>query len=427
MATPAERAKRVNRRETPWQSQIAFSDFLLSTFPHLGQHLPLISKAEQLVVGLEEIAEIDPDGSIGYVRGGSMRVYLHQTQAVEQNICDHYSHLPDELLGSNPLTRQVIDHAFGLKDVDIHINRNFRFRRNDQATLAYLNSLAMISGYRVETEVLKAGDKSFFHLTFFREKSLLPLLIISINDTSQTLAEMVDDIRDEPNAAKIDQLARGKIFLTKNKPILAYDRGHLADFLMETFIDSAKKHQGFKPDLTVSQLIGGLRTAGFAAFFTPYLLLHPEIADSPLLRFAIRGWNPIPEEGNREKMAIWKLQHIDELEKRRILVVSDALFPLTINPSVFLLVAFFNGHLQYLPLGQIVNDEKKLLSVLIKLAEAAGANITRDSFWEICMNEAENFDENPFLLVKALKDLNLLPGKTAENMDSVVRLLDPTS
>ena len=143
---------------------IAFAEFINQVFPQVRNHPRLLQKAEALVAGLSGISELDEDRSFAYVRGGSMRTFLYQTQIVEKDISLFYSNLPPDLKGSNPLTSQVMIHAFGLKDIDIHIRRDPHTRHNDKKTKEIIEKLAALNGYQTVIDIQTAGNKSFFHI-----------------------------------------------------------------------------------------------------------------------------------------------------------------------------------------------------------------------------------------------------------------------
>jgi len=420
--------RKVRVFETPTTEAVPFHRFMLTLFPDLIKHPLLTVKATLLVRDLQKIGETEADGSYGYVRGGAMRSYLNNTQIIDEVISDHYTHLPPNLKGNSALTEQVVDQAFGLKDIDIHIRRKSYFRVDDAKTAdAFRESLGNLGDYRVDIHPIVVGKNSkmtFFKLTFYEKGGVIPVLKLSVGDTSVTQNELDEDIRGTSKASVIDQLARGKLFPGDNGPDLVYDREPLDDFMVRTFFDRDKILKKFDVNLTIPKLIGGLRSAGFAAFFTPILLMHPEISQENYMRFIIKYFSPNENEDLTNKLATWRKNHRKELEERRALIVSDAIYAETINPFVFLTDAFFSGHLAYLPIGRYIDSLEKLIGVLYQIAENTGSNFTTDTFYELCFNNAANLN-GIFNIVDALKDLGLLSPDVPTNMDTVTSLHDP--
>ncbi|MFA6081434.1 MAG: hypothetical protein WC741_03430 [Patescibacteria group bacterium] len=427
MVSPIE-AKKAYICETPTSESVSFQTFILTLSPDLIRHPLLAVKATLLVQDLRKIGETEVDGSFGYIRGGAMRSYLNNTQIIDKVISDHYTHLPPNLQGKTDLAEQVVDQAFGLKDIDIHVRRKAEFRGDDKKTMtAFVESLGDLGDYRVDIHPIvvgKNGKMTFFKLTFYKKDNNTPILKLSVGDTSVTQNELEEDIRGTSNASVIDQLAKGKLFPGNVGPDLVYDRTPLDDFLLKTFFDRKKNLKEFDADLSVPKLIAGLRTAGFASFFTPFLLMHPEIAQQKYMSFIVRNFVPNEKEDFVHKLVTWRKNHRQELEERRALIVSDAIYAETINPFVFLTNAFFSGHLAYLPIGRYINSIETLIGVLNKISENLGGQFINDSFIEICFYNAANLN-GIFNIVDALKDLGLLSQDIPTNMDTVAALHDP--
>lgn len=397
--------------------EIGFGDFLIDVFPHLKNHLPLVSKAVEFVSGLESLSKIQPDDSIGYIRGGAVRRYFLQMQYIEDSISEQFKNLPEKYRGSKPLTKQVLDRTFGLKDVDIHIERADKFRQNDDEFEKILIEKAQLNDYKIEIEKFTDKNMSFFHINYLDLKSGQPVLSLSVNDYPVE----DNDIRGGTKASKFDQLARGKIFLKNHQPVFAYDKEPLTDFVEHEFID--KKYHGFDENMSVTEFIGGLRASGFASFHTDQLLRHPDIASQNIINFMVRYFGNIKDQFDDKKVQTWIKKNQKELQQRQILIISDALYPCTFHPITFLTMAYLNGYLQYLPIGKLIKTEVDLVSVIKTIAELNEKSIT-DSFLELWKAEAEN-PNIVFDLVLALMQLKHLPIDIPLNKDTIVDLLNP--
>lgn len=418
--------------------QVPFAQFIKEIHPHLSRHPLLPRIASNSVSGLHELCEEEYNGSFATIRGGAMRTFIFQTQEINTIIGNKYGNLDFKYKGSEPFTAQIIDNIFGLKDIDILIRRNSQVRQNDRVVIVNFARQLLESGfaqvedsvfsngqYRVEIQTQAIGmntKRTFFKVDFFENGSQKPLLKLDIGDYPAK-NEVAEDIRNTPEAAKIDRLARGKLILRNGNPVLIYDRKPLDDFLLHVFLDPEKKYQGFG-NLSVPQLIGGLRTAGFAAFFTPFLLAHPEISGANAMSFFIRYWPRLFEQSSTQSTLDWIKTHHQEFNQRRPLIVRDVIYPQTINPIVLIAHAYLSGHLAYLPLGKIINDEKKLFAVLYKITEIVGGDFYRDSFLEVCMKNAKSL-MGPLNILASLKELKLLSYKYPLNMDTAVALADP--
>lgn len=419
--------------------QVPFTQFVKEIYPHLSRHSLLPRIASNLVTGLHELCEEEYDGSFATIRGGAMRTFILQTQELNTIIGSTYGNLESRYKGNDPFTAQIIGTIFGLKDIDILIKRSPQIRQNDRAVIDNFARQLLESGFtQVENSVFSNGQcrveiqtqtigvntkRTFFKVNFFENGSQKPLLKLDIGDYPSK-NEVAEDIRNTPEAANIDRLARGKLMLKNGNPMLIYDRKPLDNFLLHVFLDSEKKYQGFGGNLSVPQLIGGLRTAGFAAFFTPFLLAHSEISGANAMSFFIKYWPRLFEQSSTQSISDWIGTHRQELNQRRPLIVSDVIYPQVINPIVLIAHAYLSGHLGYLPLGKLINDEKKLFAVLYKITEIAGGNFYRDSFFEVCMNHAKNL-MGPLNVIASLQELGLLSHKYPLNMDTAGALADP--
>ena len=427
-----------------FKEQISFRNFAQTVFPHLNNHPLLLDMAPQLITGLRKHFIQDSDGSIGIVRGGSIRTFFSHSQVVDEMIAEAYiKNLPHYLRGTDPYTDEIIDNAFGLKDIDVHIKRTPEARHDD---LLIINNFAQTllkfgfverqpgiffnERYRAEIYDETAGTKStrsFFKITFFEKQTNTALFKLQVGDISTTEEEFQENIRDTVNASTVDQLARGKLSIENNELMLTYNDVPLYLFLRDKFIDKNKKYGGFD-DLSVPQLIGGMREVGFASFFTPFWLEYPEIANRPLFQTLIHGWQPPDESTIHDGVTQWIESHHDQLKHREKLILSDAIYPQTINPTMRLTFAYCSGYLRYLPLGKIVDTFSKMFAVLYKMSKADGVDLVKDPLLKIVTAHADSSNGlyGSFDIISALHNSGLLKKeKYPVGMDTAVALADP--
>lgn len=414
------------QKETGRCQEILFSDFITSVFPQLKKHPALIDHAVSLVAHLPDVCKSDEDGNFGVVRGGAMRAFLYDTQVIESFISRQS--LLDNSHDLQPLTQRVLDHAFGLKDIDIQIVRQENIREDDKEMMKrLLKDHARLNDYRIKIKKKTDGNRSFFSVAYFLKKgSPKPILILSFNDSPVTEEERGQDIRDTEIASKVDQLARGQLRLKNvNQPIIAYNRDPLDIFFTNEFIDSGKKYISPPDKLTLSELVASIRTAGFAAFYSPMILAR--IDHQSLFSFFINHWQP-HEAPPSEQIREWYIRNHSDIERIKDLIVSDCIYPLSLNPLTFLSWLYFTGSLDYLPLGQIINSQNNPLIFLVKLlfniAEQNQSDLLTGSYAEVLLNQAGSLD-GAHTLIKALIKLEILPEKTPINWDTAVSLFNP--
>lgn len=115
---------------------------------------------------------------------------------------------------------------------------------------------------------------------------------------------------------------------------------------------------------------------------------------------------------------------------------------LTCDPCLFLKLAFETHLLNHIPLGKIIDSRAKLNLVLAELASSLG--LDRQDFLRLpelnlpllsyLYKRNRLIDTKPefkysgsMMLIKALKEANLLKSLVPENVETMISLVDPLS
>lgn len=135
-------------------------------------------------------------------------------------------------------------------------------------------------------------------------------------------------------------------------------------------------------------------------------------------------------------------KEVEKLQQRRREFASEFLLYLTCDPGLFLKLAFETHLLNHVPLGKIIDSRAKLNSVLVELASSLG--LDREDFLrlpesslpllsylykqdQLVYAKPEFKYSGSMMLIKALKEANLLKSFVPENVTTIISLVDPLS
>lgn len=399
---------------------ILLTQFVEKTSPKTAQtYLPELTQA--LVNRLFHYCLPDENGNFGVIRGGSMRSFLLDNYVTDERFAELFGGIEPQLLGENPMAKQVVDKVFSLpKDIDIFLRFNGINNQAHQDNSLFL-TLADELKLQWFTPIHMSGsrDKMSFsngqhQITLFKHQTGVDhkqtLVKVDISQGNQALLKLhfgliPDELesREDPRfyeeAADIDQEAVG--YLTKDKEEIliryfglenvSYASWYLREHFFDPLLHPFRVDRTRKPD----QLIASkLRQTNFRVALISWLFnikgivgISADLQQTPYYELFVKYGIPFErkpvDEIERLEMRQWFNENQQNLQDHFKLVASDLMFGLTVNPFLFFLFAFPTHVLDALPLGKKL-DFNSLRHFLQSLAVDIGGDLT-DSLLTLSM------------------------------------------
>lgn len=400
-----------------------FVQFVETTAPKT-KNTPLPRLAQSIVYRLSCLCQPDQYGNSAVIRGGSMRSFLFDNYVTDERFAGLFENVNPQLLGENPLAKQVVDKVFSLpKDIDIFL-RSLIFNNiahdSNLLFLALAYELTHNNGF-IALEQNGNGDERVFingqyQVRLFRHHTGVnhrqTLVKVDMSQGNQVLLklhfgliptneERKEDPRFYDEAADIDQVALGNLSRSDNEQIMmkyvvlgeesfvrAYLRKHFFDPLQHPFeVDPAKK-----PDQIIS---ARLREINFRVALISWLFsikgivgIDADLQQTPyydlFMKYALKYKKKFTSETERMEFRQWFQNNHHSVKDHFKLIASDAMYGLTVNPFLFFLFAFPTNVLDAFPLGEKI-DLMPVMHFLGKLTQKIGGDFGKDSLLTLSM------------------------------------------
>ncbi len=437
-------------REQLLGHEIGFNQFLQEIYPNT--HRNIFYFVDQIVKGFEQYCKHDEDGTFAKVRGGAMRRFLFKSKHKDEHVLAFMRKLPKQYRGTDKLTQKVIDYTFpGVTDLDIR----FRFMpgfSNQMEQEIYKQLLSL--GFEFS---LRNGEISFFNndhiaeierfqiggsvqrqvrrIHFAERRSGNKVFILDLAGGPQNETEEKEDLKNSETAADIDYLAQAKLRNSQKGLILNYGSFKAYLKLAANFFNKGEtQYKGFHIQ-SVQELIAGFRESSFRGYYLPSMFLNFRFAKQEIpnsLSLMIKVWPGLLEQLDPHAINKWIENNQSELAKqsRRLPLMSSAFFCMT--SLLGLTSAYFNGYLEYTPLGRIIGDRLNYFARMMhEISKTRNTDLTEKNAYELAVQQyiigfdpknPQNFA--PFIIIQWLKDYQLISPDLGVNLDTAVRLID---
>jgi len=437
-------------QENATETTIGFVDFIDQTFPQVAG-TPITGYVDKILKTVKPFCRENDQGTFAKIRGGTMRRFIFHTADIQDGLDRAMLNVPKEYLGESNLTEAVIDHAFGVHDLDIALIRkkntdpennqviinsivvsliDLGFSQNDGAEINLTNG-----SYQVRIKPIMIGKNkslSLFKIDFYLNGQKKPVFKLDLSDIALTDQQKRDDFRlfDQASTVDLDSIADLR---EKNSQLIVNYQQYLeiqaAELNLQSHYLFSKiplVHPGFSFTQLVSQ---GFRDVGNRALDISTLFLdYPNLTLADLKNF----FNPDPWDGRFNKnISQWIASQSEEIQERQVALLSDIMYGYFANVFMALALSYLDTALFTIPLGRIINNWETLTAVMQKMAEKFYEDNSQTLLNLSMFYKAKNCGfhselSGPILLLDALIDLGLLPKDTQRTISSAIKLLfDP--
>ncbi len=455
---------------------IPFQDLLKKTHPQAPPEV--INGILAIMSTLRFFMTYDlSEGSSMYLRGGTMRKLLRKNNQYDQLTTKLWKNI---ILNEtrDPFTYEVLEHAFGPKDIDVVLNYGNVIVKGEEVIRPFDEDLIDMNialalekmGWEYKDNNLRFGDylaqissfpidrtsKRLLHKVLFSQKTdQSPVLEISFADRPRTETELEEDIRFFNDGFSIDAMAVGYVEVderNKNiypKPVtVTYEKGIL-DYDLSLRLLLLYSQNGGLFDLTkfnddyVKAVIEGFRTID--------MMLGDPVAWSihfgfKTLQENLDYWrevlipNPTTMKKRRQNIRLLKTsvrQQLPYIKEKAVPLLSDILFSLTTEPYLGLMLVYFTGMMETINLGEIVNSEERLIKFMGNVAcPSPEGGALKQSL--VGLTARHHVNSDPLVILDALKQfefldeekqhlssIGLYPEQIPRSVSSLLRFLVP--
>jgi len=438
-------------QENATETTIGFVDFIEQTFPQVVG-TPIAGYVNRILKNIKPYCRENNQQTFAKIRGGTMRRFIFHTADIQDGLDEAMLNIPKEYLGESSLTEEVIDHAFGVHDLDIALIRkkntdpennqavvnsivasliDLGFNQNDGTEINLTND-----NYQIRIKPIMIGKNkslSLFKIDFYLDGQKKPVFKLDLSDIAITAEQKRDDFRLSNQASPVDLDSIADLRERNGQLVVNYQQ-YLEIQKAELNLQSHyffPKIPLFHPGFSFTQLVSqGFRDVGARALDISTLLLdYRNLTLAHLKEF----FNPDPWNGEfNENISRWITDQSEEIRERQVALLSDIMYGYFANVFIGLPISYLDTVLFAIPLGRIINNWETLTAVMQKMAEKFHENSSQ-TLLDLSLSYKTKFGSGfrpqlcgPILLLDALIDLGLLPKETPRTISSAIeKLFDP--